>query len=1118
MWKKGVVLTLGLILICSSFLIYTTLENKTSIRTEKDSNNDNFTETFTTLPKESDTFDPNDNFAQASPISEGFYDNLDLNADEDWYYFWVDAGRSVGINIFFNHSEGDLNLEIYNSSQQLVTFSNSADDNESIFLNVNSSDNYYIRVYNQANPKYALDIKIDDQFEPNNEIAIAPEVSKAYYGDLYCQDDDFYKVWFDSGDDFDVDVYHIHSLGDIDVELYNESSGYLTGSYSPDDNETLFWTASYSGYYYIKVYMVNTPNNYSLEIHLNIFDDSYEENDDFGSAKVLSNGYYSNLRCQDPDWYKVYFNDKEEFTIDLIFTNITGDLNLELRDYNDLTLKTSYSTTDNESISWIAAYTGYYYIFVLYSSTPNDYEMDIYFSGGSGDDSYEENDDFSSAWDLSKGYYSNLKCQDEDWFKFWIYEGEEFSVDIFFNDVNGDLDAELYDDSYNHLQGAYTSTDNEFITWNAGYTGYFYLRIYYCDTPNDFNLDIYLSSGADDPYEENDIFNDAKEIYNGYFSSLVCQDDDWFKLWLKSGKKISINIYFSNGTGNLDMELYNDGYGFIQGSYSIENDEEITFSPSYSGYHYIKVYNVSTAPNNYDLDIYTIDDRFEPNNDFWNAPEIFTGMHRHLDCFDDDWYKVWIEDNEWFSIDIFFKHSDGNLHLELYDKYNSMIFRADSWDDDEYLSYTATYTGYYYVYVYYFDNDNHYDMKISVQEETIFQEDFEGTISSKWSGFDGDNYWHVTSQDSSPNSPTHSLWCGNEGSGTYDKKIDGYSTSYKDIITLENIDLRNYCYAELSFDYKLQTGSSSFDNIRFAVQVLGNELYLSSKYTNYHLEIGDTTKNGGWSNRTFDISFFCGYEHVDLLFIFETDEYDNNYEGFMMDNLKIKGMRDDISVGTQLGIHKGDIFHYRFNYVNYYAWTHEIFAGPAPQFTDKFIKIQIMNIEDKGDYWDVTTRFWDPWDDFDEFENTDEMHYKVYKNPLNMKDGCDFFVPNNNMIRYLERADNFDNFESFDIVHWHDSYHWDYKMECKFGDFSVELIYFGSGILKGMIIRKNYGDFGPILEMWYDDYEEEEEEGEDEDEGRRIPGFDIITVLCIVSIASIGFTIRMRKLKKFRKT
>ena len=93
--------------------------------------------------------------------------------DEDWYFIWLELDKSIIIEMDFLNSDGNLDLELYNSSNSLLIGSYTTNDYESISYSVKQTDNYYIRVYNQPNPSYHLDIKIDDKFEPNDDFSNA---------------------------------------------------------------------------------------------------------------------------------------------------------------------------------------------------------------------------------------------------------------------------------------------------------------------------------------------------------------------------------------------------------------------------------------------------------------------------------------------------------------------------------------------------------------------------------------------------------------------------------------------------------------------------------------------------------------------------------------------------------------------------------------------------------------------------------------------------------------------------------------------------------------------------------------------------------------------------------
>ncbi|MFX1445183.1 MAG: PPC domain-containing protein [Promethearchaeota archaeon] len=626
---------------------------------------------------------------------------------------------------------------------------------------------------------------------------------------------------------------------------------------------------------------------------------------------------------------------------------------------------------------------------------------------------------------------------------------------------------------------------------------------------------------SDDNYEDNDDISQAIQISKGYYS-LVCQDDDYFKIWIENGEEVAVEIYFMNSIGDLGLELYNASWASIGWSDGTGDMESISWVSDYTGLFYVRIYKLG-AINNYDLNIFPIGDMYEMNNDFWSAPELFKGYYRHLNKRTDDWYKFNCEWGQTYTVSLYFTHLYGDLDLEIYQETNPTVayLRADGFSDEESITFSANYYGFYYIKVYGKTSSivNDYEMKIGGPEIPIFYEDFEGPISPKWSGIGGNNYMHVTSKDHSPlDLPgSHSLWCGNESTGNYDKKVGGGSTTYKESAIITDLDLRDFAYIELSFEYNCSIGYGEQTNI--SIRALGSQYYLNPKYTNNQFELGGNSQSStGWSNITFDLSFFCGFESVDIIFSFETrDTFDNIfYGGIKIDNIMLKGFKDNDIWINNLGINVGEEFYYYFPQVNQDLWS-DIFGKEIFAYQNGNVKIEIFSINDYGPYWDVVARFWDPWDDFEELQGTDEIKYRVYKNPLNMKSNGGFFIPSGDIMTYLRRADNYDgeHWDSkYDIHHWYEPKWNEFSIEFCYDDFRVHLNYNANGVLNGMTIQKNYDNYERIFEMWRGEPYEENKNEKDNEERRAVPGYDPIIIISLVSIISI---IMVRKIKKSKK-
>jgi hypothetical protein len=103
-------------------------------------------------------FEPNDNINQSALIEPGYYMHY-LTVNEDWYYFDADAAEFLDVSIYFVHSSGDLNLELYNSNAINIGGSYSANDEERVTFTSPRLGRYYIRVFNAVN-EYAIQLSV----------------------------------------------------------------------------------------------------------------------------------------------------------------------------------------------------------------------------------------------------------------------------------------------------------------------------------------------------------------------------------------------------------------------------------------------------------------------------------------------------------------------------------------------------------------------------------------------------------------------------------------------------------------------------------------------------------------------------------------------------------------------------------------------------------------------------------------------------------------------------------------------------------------------------------------------------------------------------------------------
>lgn len=112
-----------------------------------------------------DSFENNDTFATAFNLGTlttvRTVNGLQMRDAADWFRFTQNsAGTSSDfVRITFTHSQGDLDLELYNSQGQRLRFSNGVANSEQVSLNGLASGTYYVRAFGfngAQNPSYTL--------------------------------------------------------------------------------------------------------------------------------------------------------------------------------------------------------------------------------------------------------------------------------------------------------------------------------------------------------------------------------------------------------------------------------------------------------------------------------------------------------------------------------------------------------------------------------------------------------------------------------------------------------------------------------------------------------------------------------------------------------------------------------------------------------------------------------------------------------------------------------------------------------------------------------------------------------------------------------------------------
>lgn len=112
------------------------------------------------------------------------------------------------------------------------------------------------------------------------------------------------------------------------------------------------------------------------------------------------------------------------------------------------------------------------------------------------EDNYEDNDTLATAYDLSfreRTWLSDIQGlgqqYDDDWYKIDVTRGYEHVVaNLRFSHFEGDIDLALYDADGQFITSSISATDNESLDTVVENPGTYYLRVYYEDMGNTYDL------------------------------------------------------------------------------------------------------------------------------------------------------------------------------------------------------------------------------------------------------------------------------------------------------------------------------------------------------------------------------------------------------------------------------------------------------------------------------------------------------------------------------------------------------------------------------------------------------------------------------------------------------
>ena len=373
-----------------------------------------------------DGLEPNDDRETATELAAGATDDLRVCADdEDWYTVSLCAGGTATFEVRFTHAAGDLDALLFDADGAILDGATTVSDNESLrFEAGDTAVELWLRVagYLGAENDYDLDVAIEgcgcvddsecpgglvcidnacvgapvcpaDVFEPNNGAQTARPIAPGVYDELrLCEDDsDWYAIAICAGGTVRIDAAFSHEAGDVDMFLEDSDGLRLGTSDSPDDGESIEWTAVDATLARLSVYgFEGATNGYDLSIEVAdcdvpvCVDDDFEPDNTPADSTSLPLGRTPDRQicAADLDSYVVALCAGGTLDVSAEFLHALGDLDVYLVNAGDEVIASGISTDDNEAIRYTAAADETVWLLVVgYEGAANAYALEAAITG-----------------------------------------------------------------------------------------------------------------------------------------------------------------------------------------------------------------------------------------------------------------------------------------------------------------------------------------------------------------------------------------------------------------------------------------------------------------------------------------------------------------------------------------------------------------------------------------------------------------------------------------------------------------------------------------------------------------------------------------------------------------
>lgn len=701
------------------------------------------------LPPEcdSDVFEPNDLFTEATPVEDldaGIEDAVLCADDTDWYEIQLtEAGLSLVVDADTNGLFGTPRMTLY-GSDGLEVF---AEDNGfgTLTYPVEQTGVVYLAVTmdgeleNTQNTEYSLSfaqqlaIICGDRFDPNDTVEDATPIEPGSYGGLgMCAPEDpadFFALDIPAGAAIQIDLEFVTGFfDDLFIAILDSEGTEVARSDAFGGAEFLTYASPAGGLHYLVVtydsFFEDETFGYRFDYTLipppECVLDEFEPNEQPADAPFIEGSSIEATVCAgDDDVFAFEITEPgTALTLALDADVFFAAVGLELLDSEENVLATVTPEDGPLRIDYPADLTGVYYarIFVI-EGEAQDYRLNI--SRPVCQDRFESNDTPAEATPLAAGDYDRLSLcasaeganrDTDDWFVITAPANSTITARIEFDDATSDMGLTLFGANGTTSLASSDSFSNNFeeITFETTEAGFYYLEVdAFSGQPAEYSLSIQAEefippTCANDDFEPNDTPDLAVEYVGDPINGEICPLDQDLVSFIGDEDMIyAAQLTIGPDSAPLTIATV-DAEGAVIASTTTdeEGNARLVWRQAGPGATLLRINGQGALAGMYTLsidlagdDLGQCFDRFEYNNTSETAVPLEAGTYEDLNLCDlqdeDDWFAIAVGAGQTLTASMAFSSALADLDMRLFDAELNELDSSTSVSDSETVSATA---------------------------------------------------------------------------------------------------------------------------------------------------------------------------------------------------------------------------------------------------------------------------------------------------------------------------------------------------------------------------------------------------------------------------------------------